>query len=216
MYRQRFHDRKPKDNFDEVADMARSAYRIGQEIKDTINTEHKQFVVAQTSTSVTSSGSILATVQSMAQGDDSNQRVGDSIKCQNLTLRWTGEVSSASNVARLRLIIFWDEANVITSVAQFLQYVGSFQSVISGKVYDNRFLSKVLYDKTMTINKQITSASGYFPIREKIIKINKHTQFDTSTTTVVTGALKMLAISDNVSASVVNITFNALLSYTDD
>jgi len=215
MYRKRFHDRKPRDNFEEVADMARSAYRIGLEIKDTINTEHKQFVVAQTSTSVTWSGLILAIVQAMAQGDDSNQRIGDSIKCQNLTLRWYAG-PSLSNSNHLRVIVFWDESNVINTPAQLLNAVGTAQGVISGKTYDNRFLTKILYDEVVTLlDPDFTLGHTFMgPIKHHVIKLNKHTQFDTGTTTIVTGALKIFAISDTAAGT--PITFNAQLSYTDD
>lgn len=211
--------RRKEDNFDRVASIARSAYRTAEEIKDLINVEAKRTLVAQTSTSVTSSGLILVTVQSgIPQGDDYNMRIGDSIKCHTLTLRWTAELAAVANYGRIRLIVFWDEANVITSVSQLLESTGTVQGILSGKTFDNRFLTKILYDETMTRERNQGSGVSIspFPKHEKVIKIGKHTQFDAGTTTVVTGALKFLAISDNAAANQVLISFNANLSYTDD
>lgn len=210
---------RKEDNFDRVAEIARSAYRTAEHIKDLINVESKRVLVAQTSTSVTSSGTILATIQTaIAQGDDYNQRIGDSIKCHTLTLRWCGELNAVCNFGRIRLIVFWDEANVITSVGQLLESTGSIQGILSGKTFDNRFLSKILYDKVMTHERSIGAGTtpSPMPYHEAVIKLGKHTQFDISTTTVVTGALKLLAISDQGAANQTYISFNANLSYTDD
>lgn len=211
--------RRKEDNFDRVAEIARSAYRTAEHIKDLINVEAKRVLVAQTSTSITSSGTILATVQSaIAQGDDYNMRIGDSIKCHTLTLRWTAELAAVSNFGRIRLIVFWDEANVITSTAQLLESSGSIQGILSGKTFDNRFLTKILYDKVMTYERSAGAGTTIapYPYREKTIKIDKHTQFDAATTTVVTGALKIFAISDQGAANQTFLSFNANLSYTDD
>lgn len=205
-----------EDNFDRVAEIARSAYRTASEIKDLVNVEPKQFTVAQTSTSTTSSGTIVV-IQAMSQGATSITRVGDSIKNQNLTLRWTGELATTINSARIRMIVFWDESNVITGPSQLLAYAGNAGQVsLSGKTYDNRYLTRILYDKTMTLNKAVSGGTGFFPIREKVIKLDKHTQFDTGTTTIVTGACKICFLSDRGLGNEVFVSFNALLSYTDD
>lgn len=206
-----------KDNFDEIAEMARSAYHIALSLKDTINTEHKQFIVTRGGDSTSSSGSIPVTggINIPAQGDDSNQRIGDSIKLQNLTIRWQHRLAATVYSGKVRFIVFWDEANTVTNPAGFLNVNAVPFGTLSHKVYDNRFLTKILYDKESTLNAD-TANGAYSHTFEKVIEINKHTQFDVGTTTIMTGALKVAYYSTSAVSTDNLIDFCAAISYTDD
>lgn len=216
---------KREDNFDRVADMARSAYRIGLEIKDMINTEHKQYLSRSTGAvgtyQISYNGTTPVILNDPAQGVASNQRTGDSIKCQTLTLRFTlnanTTIAGAGTFAN-RLVIWWQEDNTTAiTLANMFTDMGTVRAPLSLKTYDNRFTTKILHDEYYACKAADTSATGAANmVHTVVLPINKHTQFDTATQTIVTGCLRMAWINEQVSATDITVDYVAGLSFTDD
>lgn len=197
--------RKPRRY--QVADYAYKGYKMAKRLMDAINIEYKMHDVVLTTTDCDYSGDII-TLNSISQGDTDSTRDGDSCKLQNLTIRYF--VKHTSN-AIVRVIIYWDPDNSIAAASELLDSTGSSLAPLSFKDYDNRFKTRIIYDRKHIL----TAGGGLLQAVDKVIPINLHTQFDAGSSSVNSGALKMCVVSTEAPASNVNLTGHAHLTYTD-
>lgn len=225
----RYRRRRDKDSFDEVADVARSAYRIASKIKDVINIETKSYILGQTAVApdpLSSTGTFSysamtpVTLNVPAQGTEDFQRIGDSIKIHHLRFAFTVQKSDQVSDQQYRLIILWDEGNSVIAASDVLYstLLGTTGALLSPKDWDKRFDSRVLYDRVFNQNSltyNTTTAYGY-DVQSHVVElpIKKHTQFEAGSTSIVTGALKFIFVSNHVTASTYTIV--PMITYTDD
>lgn len=190
---------------------AYSAFKLARRLADAVNIEYKE---RDTASSITPSwtGSVASLVGNIAQGDGNAERVGDSIKLQNLTARMIVTPGS-TNTEYLRVIFFHDKQNAITTGAQLLQNVGSIQAIISPKNEDNKYMTKILYDKVIPIVP--TSAKAVFK-DHIVIPLNWHTHYTAGSTTVKDGDLKVAFFSSVTTNSQALLSYNFWVSYTDN
>lgn len=142
------------------------------------------------------------------QGDTDSQRQGDRIMVKNCTFRYRVERNGSDQSVRVMLI--WDKQAKVSSSSDILEDTGAFaNAVISPKNYDKRFQTEILYDKTIDLH---TS----HPIQDvsTVVKINKHTQFNLGTTTVTSGRLLAMFIS-NTNANTPRISYYSRCTFTD-
>lgn len=188
-----------------------AGYQLVQDVKklkNLINTEHKVYEV-EGLTNVANNGTLI-NLCAPAQGLSDNQRSGDSIKCQDFTIRAKWEDNAASAV--VRMIVFEDKQNKVSSASDLLDNASSGGVVYSPKLYDNRFETKILYDRTW---KLIPSSDASIQLVDQTLHLGHHTQFSNATTTIVTGAYKMLLLSDR-STSTPAFQYHGRASYTDN
>jgi len=194
---------------------AYSALKMVRRLKDMVNTEYKINDVSNSAFSYDYNGT-LVTLNAPTQGLADTQRIGDSIKCQNLVIRGSCVNSgSASSLTFHRIIILWDPQNKVSTAADVLAQTGSSIAPFSPKDQDKRFQTRILSDK-MYQTSTLSSGNKFSQEFEYIIPINQHTQFSAGSTTINTGALKMLAICNLVSTGLPNMYYFARLSYTDN
>lgn len=192
--------------------VALKAYKMARRLMDSTNIEYKELQTLSSSQTPPYSGTIY-TLNTVAQGDDFNQRIGDSIKCQNLTLRGKILPPPSSNAAEfIRLTIFWDKQNVITTGGQLWNNAGGTLAPFSQKTEDTKYQSKVLYDRTWKLIPNTDNDAQQFTV---VLPINMHTHYSGNTTTIKDGALKMCLISDQTTA-VHLVSFDSIVSYTDN
>lgn len=196
---------------------AHTAYRIARRLQDVINIEYKLADATATTGSLDYNGSLFSIIGAanggtgIPQGTTDTTRVGDSIKLQNLTMRYT--IARNGQDAWARVFVLWDPQNKLTAVSDVLQSTGSTLSVITPKNYDKRFQCKVLYEALHKLD----SAGNALSKVDRVIPINKHTQFSGgSATTITSGDLKMLIISNVVTTNLPTMAYYLRLSYTDD
>lgn len=194
--------RRPQNKWGNALAVAKQALKTATWVAGMVNAESKHFDYTVSAATANYTGTIV-TLCEPAQGISDSQREGDSIKMQNLTFR--------ANIARVaddivRLIIFFDKTNIITTGAMMLENNGTALAVLSGKEEDNKFNSKILYDRTFVLTGANTSNYKI----DKVIKINQHVQFAEASTTIKTGALKMLIIGSYANASGNNATYNVV------
>lgn len=190
---------------------AYSAFKLARRLADAVNIEYKERDTAS-SVTPTNNGTVVSLAGNIIQGDSQAERVGDSIKLQNLTMRML-VTPGASATEYLRVIVFHDKQNTISTGANMLALVGSAQSIISPKNEDNKYQSRILYDKVIPIVP--TSARAVFKVHE-VFPLNWHCHYSAGTTTVKDGDIKVLFISNTVAASTASIFYNFQLSYTDN
>lgn len=202
--RARSYARKPTKPWRyKVADTAYRAFKMAKSLKDAVNVEYKRHNTQLSQADVDYDGSIYYLNQ-ISQGDTDLTRDGDSVKIQNLNLRYN--IASSSQTFA-RVIVFWDKQDQIVNPGDFLETVGSGYAPNSAKNYDNRFRTKTLYDR----KHNLSVGGGLQNIVDTVIPINLHTQFYAGTTGIRTGALKILMISERTPAT--NICAFSGLSY---
>lgn len=200
--------RRRRTRWQNYAGAASQLAKDVRKLKSMINVEYKSFDTDIGLADIDYNGAIIE-LNRNSQGDTDGEHDGDSMKCINATLRFL--VSHTANCF-IRAIVFWDQSNSITTPAQFLDNLGGIDACQSFKDYDNRFLTKVLYDRTFNIN---TARQTQYNV-DKVIKLHRHTQFDAGTNTIVTGALKMLFVSNLAPASGVLSAGTCRISFTDN
>lgn len=185
--RRRRYRRRGKPARYHYADMAYKGYKMGLKAMKFLNTEHKYLDFNQTNTA--SWNGTLFTLNSIPQGDTDVTRDGDSVKIMSCMLRYN--VSYATNCVG-RIIVFWDKQNAITAVSDVLALaaLGTANAPNAPKPQDKRFMTKILFDSKHSVNQ---NGQAMFT-RSKQIPIGLHTQFNAGTTTINSGALKMLII----------------------
>lgn len=188
--------------------MAYSALVMAKRLKDMVNTEYK-FYDVNNGSNPDWTGS-LSTLNTPNQGSTDSTRIGDSIKCQNLTLR--GYITAnAASAAFVRMMIIWDPQAKSATTADILEYTGSVYAPFSPKDYDKRFQTRVLLDKTFNVMPADVIQREF----DYVIPIDQHTQFEAGGIGINSGALKILLIS-NLSANLPGVFYQARLSYTDN
>lgn len=223
-----------RDTFDEVADMARSGYRLAKKIADLVNIETKCMYLGQTAlnpvpTPVTYnsnwSSTTLVTLNEPSMGDNDYQRISDSIKVQHLDIMLHARSPGVflDHLPAFRIIVLWDETNHLTTANEVLEaaFFGTYLITTIPKDWEEKANSKILYDKLHKPYRDTygwKDANGFAgngtALKRVSIPINLHTQFDNGTQTIVTGGLKMFIVSD--SATEIPIVMSSRILYTDD
>lgn len=197
-----------------------------RKLKDMVNVEYKEVSNLYTASPINWDGvAAIPYLNNIDPGIADNQRIGTSVKCQNLTLRGivknnpanvptsTGYIPSVL----VRMIIFWDKQNKTTTGADLLEHVGDALGVVSQKNENNKYDSKILVDRTFKITYEANPLQTF----KYVVPINQHTKYNEtwSPGAIENGALKMFWISD-VPAPLTSeqplITMEAQLSYTDN
>jgi len=219
-YRKRrpIHKRNGRRRFKRIGakagSMAYTAFKMAKRLKDAVNIEYKINDVNVTGVSPDYNGA-YQTLNAPAQGSTDITRIGDSIKCQNLTMR--GIVSGNSTAGTnnvVRLILLWDTQNQYSTLSDLLELTGSSNAVYSPKNYDRRFRNKILWDRTFVVNN--IGGNPYVIPFDETFTINDHTQFSAGSTTQFSGSLKLVYLSDRVTTLLPTIWFYSRLSFTDN
>lgn len=190
--------------------MAYRALKLARRVADAVNIEYKINDVSSNAGAVDYNGGVSSMLSAIAQGTSDSQRIGDSLKVQNITFRCFAARNGADALVRFMLI--WDPQNQITGVTDVLASIGSGLSIVSPKNYDKRFRCRVLHDQIMPV----TSGNATFQLQDIVIPINEHTQFSGGTTTILTGDLKLLVISNLVTTNLPTFTYYSRVSFTDN
>lgn len=199
-YRRRRQPRRPryrKPMRYRVADMAYNGYRLAVKLARYVNAEEKYHDATLTGSTLDHTSGIVTTLNNPAQGDTDLTRDGDSIKITRITGSVMCFGNAGSNTIS-RFWIIWDPQNAVTTLAQHWE-TGAATSILGNKDHDLRFRSRVLYDSGPMPH--VLSSSTYVRTRKINIPVFKHTQFEAGTTTINTGAIKIIAMSDQANAT---------------
>jgi len=190
-YRKRSYKKKSGTNWGSVA---KTALKTAKWVAGLVNAEYKYWDVSPSlPISSTYSGYLTGPLCAPPQGIDVESRTGDSIKMVNMTLRMLLNYNG-SNYENIRIIILHDKENSVANVSDFLDITGTAMAVLSPKNQNNQYDTKTIYDKTFGLN-----ANRPQILIEKVFKLDLHTHFQASTTTVKNNAIKMIVIGQQVS-----------------
>lgn len=140
-----------------VASAARYAVKSVNLIKSLVNSELHKHDVAATGNPGTSAGISLLTGTN--QGDDVNNRQGNSSLAKYLTFKHSVEMNTSASATIVRFIIFIDTDNdgIAPTAAELLQFPSNINSSINPD-YSSRFT--ILYDKHYYLSINGTRVDG--------------------------------------------------------
>lgn len=204
-----------RDNFDEVADIARRSYKLVKQVMGELNVEHKlleQFTTAFQPTYGNAGGNTMVLMNSCSQGNTDISRNGDRIKITNFFL--AGSVYSsvaplAGKAYNVRCIVYWQPGPdsitlqfASTASAQDglldANYRENVLGITAPKDFDNEAKAEILWDKTFHIPAQGNEGSNR--TFRKLIKFQRHTQYENNSSTINNGVLRTMWLSDAPSA----------------
>lgn len=178
-----------------VADIAQSAWKGVKMLKGLVNTE-KHYLDTAISTATSSAGSVTL-ISGVAQGDDVNNRQGNSVLGKSMYCSYSIARNAANtNVANnVRIVVFKDLSNIGTTptVGDIL----ASASVIAPLNVDHTSRYQILRDDriALTLNGSGSRFSKHY------IRVNDHLKFTGSLATdVYTNALYVLVITDQASS----------------
>lgn len=198
----------------QIAQIAVKGFKAAMFVKGLINVEKKYKDTLNEGQSTTHDGSILDLFTTAHGTSGLGNRIGSSIMVKNITVRGFVRISSGNDANILRLIIFRDHCNSITSVGDYLQTPGNSGAVLTLKQHDSRFNTTRIYDKTFVLD---TAKSTLVQFQHSFRNVNKHVQYADNSNTVTHNAFKYIVIQSGELTSVSpTITLLTQVEYIDN
>lgn len=192
------------------------AYNLATKLARMVNVEYK-FRITQNVTAPDNSGFVV-NLTNIASGDLATERDGNSIKLMRLAGRvWITQNGSAQKTA-VRVIIFRGKNERSqpyevddNSNGMAVLDASAPQCIIAPKLEDNKYDTKILFDKTYHMSNNGNSSI----LCNWNFKLFGHTTFQDQSATIENGGLYMLVVSNEGTNTP---TFNYCLrtSYTDN
>lgn len=209
---------RPEDKWasrgEKAARVAYKGFRLAKRLARFVNTEQKAVQTEISATTV--AAGVVYPLSLIAQGDGYNQRDGISIKNSRLSGRFQVNYdTAATNGSVVRCIIFKykQENGVAPTTANILDTTGGLDW-LAPKFYPNRFQSKVLMDKLITLSE----AGTMVKVCDVDIKLYGHTNYGGTggaVTDIDDGGYYFLIITD-VGASGPSIFAQFRLTFVDN
>lgn len=191
-----------------VAETAMKAYTIAKSVQAIVNTEFKYYSLSSVNVTPNWNGTYFL-LNSIPQGITAVTRTGDSVKLKNLVMRYEWFQNMAIQ-EEVRVIIYWNKENNISTGPLMLTNAGSSLVTMSSKLEDNRYDTKIIYDKTHKVTSMNPIVKGEFNF-----KLDHHTHFNAGTASPDMGALSMLVFSQQ-SVAGSNFSYVSRLSFVDN
>jgi hypothetical protein len=157
----------------------------------------RKFVVTSIVQSADSTGHLIA-LNNPVQGVGDQQRVGDRIRCVRLIFdAWRVIPGSATGRFSLRFLIVLDKQNTLTDVDQIFLGMGTNICPFNQFVKDYKRQFSVLYDSGPNHMDQYNKGDT----RRHNSRMNLITQFIAGTTTIATGMLKLVVLTNQAANS---------------
>ncbi len=173
------------------------------------NMEWKHNLVSTTDTASTSG--FIRDLSAVPQGDTDITRDGDALMASSVDIRYT--IFSADNYNVWRVIVFQWHPITTPVVADILNNVAS-SNVNAFYETDHAHMFKIMYDKTWTLNENVSGTSVALSGRFKVRVPRKQVKY-LNTSTTGTNKVYYLLISDSGAASHPGWNFSSKLNYTD-
>ncbi len=132
----------------------------------------------------------LVILNDIAQGLSDTERTGDRVHLRNVHIRGWMELNGAAS-SELRMQVIWDKQNTTAAPSNILSVTGNSIAPISSRLWDRRYEFKILSDRRLTVDQYHPHVPFQFTMR-----LDKNTQYQAASTTIQTGALKFLFISN--------------------
>lgn len=186
--RRNYRKRYPKRS-NGYASMAYKGLRLATRLARLVNVEKKMYEIQNTLTPATT-GTVVA-LANPAQGDTDITRDGDSIKPLNLHIKLLARFNSSATRSGLRVTIVRTKYERAVQPTLLTVFGSSTPALVANKDWDNRFDTKILYDRVFRLDAE----HEQFMV-DKMIRLDGHIQFDGGSTDTNNGGIFMLVYSD--------------------
>lgn len=178
---------------------------LKRKVKKLEKSEELKYKDTYYTTALTAAGALVS-INPLAQGDDFNQRIGESVVSKYLNFKARFERPGATTSDQIRITILWDH--------QFNGVGGSISALLDG-IYDNATITslpiaplnyrcneryKVLYDKLLLFNPQ-SSTTDMIHVLKKNINLHgmqvKYADSGATFASIVSRALLFFVSSTN-------------------
>lgn len=208
--------RSTGSKIDRALGTAIKAAKLASMVYKVVNAEEKYHDHTLTAANLTDSGAVanLTAISQETTAASDTVREGDSIRPQRLEMRVRMTRSTTvGGAAACRLILFRykNERGSVPTVTDILESA----SVVSPKKHDDRFESKVLFDKLFTMNPGLAGTGNMNKVFDLRFKLDGHVNYEGTNTIPNNGGLYLLYISDQSSAYP-TILMTSRLIYTDN
>ncbi len=159
-----------------------------------------------------STGNIY-TLNSVVQDNTESTRNGDKIYNLFINLNGTFALDPDQTANKLRVILYYDKTNDVAAASNLLEQTGTVNGVNGQYKRQTRDFWIKLFDRQFVINDFHSNVLKWH-IRKKL---RKDTQFEQASSTIATGAIKLMVLSDASAPSGVkpSVTFSSRVSYSD-
>lgn len=203
-----------------VAQVAMAGYKLAKRVARLVNTEIKTYS-ADGVTQTSNAGRIIDLCDP-SQGDGTEERVGNQVKPLHLTLRgYVYPDASGGSAQVLRVIVFrYKDENGQTLVVNDVldnDHTSTNRIVLAGKEFDNRYHSKILFDKVIPVGYDAASGIPGLKFFKFSTKLFGHINWTNATTTQEGGGLYMLLCSTATNeADAPLVQWVSRVTYTDN
>lgn len=184
----------------------------------------KQIPVTVSNEQISSTGTIFQ-ITNIATGTTNATREGQKINPSYLSLKWSVTMPSAEGSQRLRFIVFqWfnDTAEDDPTFVDLLQDNSTTQLALLSPFNKNNQEQRsfrILYDRTLTWNQQLSSTATAYPIQKVYIKSNRlrpcYYSSSTASTATKSGGIYMGVFSDSESVAHPTLNVNGRMGFFD-
>ncbi len=157
---------------------------------------------------------ILFVINNPGQGDTDITRDGDKLMAKRIEVRGYLLVNNTSvdQTNKIRILLLWDKQVTIATIADVFESVNNANSPNAMWNHDLRKRFLILYDKSFVVNLN-SNGMVQFHINKKL---NKIVTFEAGTTTINTGCLSLVVVSNEAAGGdKPTITFTSRLSFID-
>lgn len=188
---------------------AKQALALAKKVARMVNVEYKYDLTNYAST-VPWTG-LTQNLCNPAQGDGMTNRDGDSLKLARVSGRLNCQIHASATATTVRLILFRGKNTNGTDPAPGdILVTGSGLMFQNPKREDNKFSTKILYDKmyTLTQDRKLINFNWNF-------KLYGHVKFEPGSAVVQDGGLYLLIIS-NEQTNVPTLNYSLKTTFTDN
>ena len=198
-----------------VARDAAKALSMAKALKNLVNIEVKS-IDTQATTEASTAAGVRTAINLCAQGLDTDDRIGNSIKLQYVKLDYQLNINASATDSAVRCMVLQDKQadQALPAVAIILQDATSSDNIISPRHKDFKQRLNTLYDKV-----HILSANGSGKRKGQMYKkILAKVRYDGTTAAITdleTNSLIFLHITDEAT-NVPTVTWHARVGYVDN
>jgi hypothetical protein len=198
---------RKRGDFERIGD---GVDRTWDGIKRLLNVERKCYESPGASVSPNQSGAVVDFTAAIAQGDTDATRDGDSIKVLLLRLNLAPTLNTLGSAEQRVKILIVQANDEAMSATQLNNLDGTAYSPLGHSAWDYKSQYRVLMDHVFVLDGEHQTH-----LERRVIKVDRHVQYNNATTTVNSGALLMYHSSGSASnAPTLDYTFT--LEFVDN
>ncbi len=198
----------------------KAAYSMAKKALSLINTEFKLKDTVELGLVIVDGVGVIKQLTNVAQGDTNVTREGNSIKIVSIYTKFMFHINASASSSQVRCMLILDTQTngAIYTTDDLLESVANLTSLISPRNTDNAHRFRVLYDKMVVLNQNITAVSSTTRFLKVYKKVDLHMRYATNVgdiTDLTQNSISVLLIS-NEATNTPTVDINFRLRFLDN